>query len=368
MSNQVSSDTQPTKETQVPRSICLLRLSAIGDVCHAVAAVQAIQKRWPQTTITWVIGKVEYQLLKGLVGVEFVIFDKRAGLKGYSDLRTQMKGRRFDILLHMQVALRASLATLCIKAKQVWGFDRSRAKEAQWLFTNQKIKSQNEPHVADGFMGFAKAVGVADEAPLEWNMPIEGPDLDWQKQQLAPLGKYIVISPAASKAERNWLPERYAAFANHANSRGFSVVICGGPTDMEKQLAADISKNCHFDPVNLVAKTSLKQLLAVLKQACMLLAPDSGPAHMAVTVNTPVIGLYAHSNPQRTGPYAYLDYVVSCYEDLLQQQTGQSIQNNRWGKRVKGTNLMQLIETNDVINTFDRLVSDFNLLESVARS
>jgi len=141
-------------QIQDPQSICILRLSAIGDVCHAVASVQAIQRRWPKVKLTWVIGRLEFQLLNGLVGVEFIVFDKKAGFKGYFELRKILKNRRFDILLHMQVALRASLVSLLIKAKQKWGFDRARAKEGQWLFTNCQIAAQKEPHVADGFLNF----------------------------------------------------------------------------------------------------------------------------------------------------------------------------------------------------------------------
>ena len=65
--------------SEQPNDICILRLSAIGDVCHAVSAVQAIQRHYPAANITWVIGKVEAALLEGLPGVEFVFFDKKVG-------------------------------------------------------------------------------------------------------------------------------------------------------------------------------------------------------------------------------------------------------------------------------------------------
>lgn len=345
-----------------PETICILRLSAIGDVCHAVAAVQAIQRRWPEAKVTWVIGKVEYQLLKGLEGVEFVCFDKKAGLKGYLALRSKLKNRTFDILLHMQVALRASLATLCIRAHEKWGFDKKRAKEGQWLFTNRKVATQKTPHVAEGFWGFAQAIGVEEEYPASWQMPIEEQDVLWWKENHeTTLDKYIVIAPAASKAERNWLPERYAAIANEANKKGFSVVICGGPTNAEKQLADKIIANCDFEPLNIVAQTSLKQLLIVLQNASLVIAPDTGPAHMAVVVGTPVIGLYAHSNPGRTGPYGYQQYVASCYESLLIERTGKGISENRWGKRVKGDNLMSLISIEAVREKFEQVLTDNNL-------
>lgn len=344
-----------------PKSICLLRLSAIGDVCHAVATVQAIQQQWPSAQITWVIGKIEFQLLEGLPGVRFVVFDKKAGLKGYRELRRHLKHDYFDILLHMQVALRASLATLCIKARETWGFDRSRAKEAQWLFTNRQIDSQQSPHVVDGFLGFAKAIGVSNQVKAHWNMPLSLREREWQACRFADIGKYIVIAPAASKAERNWLPEGYAAFANYVAQKNLAVVICGGPSKMEKELADRIVSFCDFNPINLVGETSLKQLLAVISEAEMLLAPDTGPTHMAVTVSTPVIGLYVHSNPLRTGPYHYRNYVVSLYEELLMEQTGQASKEHLWGKRVKGEGLMKRIEVDSVINSFNRLAEDFRL-------
>lgn len=339
-----------------PQSICILRLSAIGDVCHAVATVQAIQKKFPKAKVTWIIGKIEFVLVSEMPNIEFVIFDKKAGFKGYKNLKTTLKNRRFDILLHMQVALRASLATLCINATEKWGFDKSRAKEGQWLFTNRKIKPQNEPHVADGFWGFAQAIGVDQNSKPQWDMPTNQNALDWCENVLN-AKKTVVISPAASKAERNWLPERYAALANHAFNKGYQIVLSGGPSNVEIQLGNDIISKAQVPIINLIGKTSLTQLLALLKQAKIVIAPDSGPAHMATTVNTPVIGLYAHSNPKRTGPYYSQGYVASIYEELLIDQTGKNISENVWGKRVKGQNLMNLISTDSVIALFDKHVN-----------
>jgi len=338
-----------------PKTICILRLSAIGDVCHAVATVQAIQTRHPQTKITWIIGKVEALLLQNLPNIEFIIFDKTAGLKGYQDLRKRLSGRSFDILLHMQVAFRASLVALCVRAKEKWGFDKSRAKEGQWLFTNHQITPQFEPHVVDGFWGFAQAIGVSSDLTPVWNMPITNEDRKWCLEQTDSKA-YIVISPAASKAERNWLPENYAAIADYAMEKDLKVILSGGSTEMEKRLGENILKASQSSITNLIGKTTLTQLLALLTNAKLVLAPDSGPAHMATTVNTPVIGLYAHSNPKRTGPYHSQDSIASVYESLLIKQTGKTIHENPWGKRVKGENLMKLISVESVIEKFDWLI------------
>jgi heptosyltransferase I len=99
-----------------PHNICILRLSAIGDVSHVVPVVRAIQKQIPETRITWVCGKVEHKVLADIEGIRFVIFDKEAGWRGYRDLRRELAGEQFDVLLHMQVAVRANLASTCIRA------------------------------------------------------------------------------------------------------------------------------------------------------------------------------------------------------------------------------------------------------------
>lgn len=334
-------------------SLCLLRLSAIGDVCHAVAMVQAIQRQYPQLKITWVIGKLEYQLLKHLPGIEFVIFDKSQGWRSYFNLHKALKGRRFDVLLHMQVALRATLASLAISARIRVGFDRARAKEGQWLVTNHRVEPLAEPHVLDGFMGFAKAIGVSDITP-SWNIPVPQADTEFAQRQIADGEKVLVICAAASKAERNWLPERYAAVAQHAVNKGYRVILCGGPTALEKTLADDIANACSAKLDNLVGKTSLTQLLALLKRASLVLAPDTGPAHMAVTQGTPVIGLYAHSNPGRTGPYLSQQYVVSAYQEAIASQQSGEV---KWGTRAKGEHLMALISVEAVIEKFDQVIA-----------
>src|ERR1700754_4134982 len=93
---------------QPPRSVCLLRLSAIGDTCHVVPVLRTLQRAWPETQFTWVIGKAEARLMGLIEGVQFITVDKRAGLLGARRLlREQLAGRHFEVLLHMQLALRA---------------------------------------------------------------------------------------------------------------------------------------------------------------------------------------------------------------------------------------------------------------------
>src|SRR5215470_3574351 len=122
-----------------PRTLCILRLSAIGDTCHLVPIIRTLQHAWPGTQLTWIIGKTEARLMQLVEGVELITVDKRTGLTGLRNLRRQLRDRRFDVLLHMQLAIRASAIASQVPAAVKVGFDHARARELQWLFTNAKI-------------------------------------------------------------------------------------------------------------------------------------------------------------------------------------------------------------------------------------
>ncbi|QUM78447.1 glycosyltransferase family 9 protein [Moritella sp. 24] len=330
-----------------PQSICILRFSAIGDVCHAVAAVQAIQRHYPLAKITWIIGKVEAMLVGDIPNVEFIILDKKAGFNGYLSLYKQLNHRKFDVLLNMQVSLRANISSLCIRAKQRWGFDKYRAREGQWLVSNRQIPAQDKPHVLDGFMAFAEAIGVPKQEPT-WNIPISREDSLWALSQISHTQKNFIICPAASKASKNWTAIGYAEVADYMEKQNFQVSICGGHSDIEKELTAEIIKLSNANINNLVAKTTLKQLLAIIKNADLVLAPDTGPTHMSTTVGTPVVGLYALHNPGRTGPYNNLDDVVEVYTKHMP--------NANWGTKSKDKELMLKITVEQVKNKLNPLI------------
>lgn len=348
--------------SSAPKSICVLRLSAIGDVSNTIAMVQAIQRQWPTTQVTWITGKAEAQLIDGLPNVRLIVFDKKQGLKGYIHLWRQLRGETFDALLHLQTALRASVATLGIKAKHKLGFDAERASDLQGLFTNTKVPSPKQPHVLDGFMQFAALVGVKDLQP-KWSIPFSEEDNQWTRQYITS-NKILVITPAASKAYKNWTADGYAALAKYAYHQGFQIILAGSPAQVEIDLGNAIEQRLSVPVTNLIGKSSLKQMLALLQHASIVCAPDTGPAHMAVAVGTPVLGLYAHHNPRRTGPYLYLPYVVSAYEQCIQAETGQPVEQLPWRSRVKDEMAMEKIQPAKVIAMFDKIVTDHSLDKS----
>lgn len=336
--------------TTPPASICILRLSAIGDVSHMLPVVRTLQKVWPETRITWIIGKVEAALLEGLPNVEFIVFDKRSGRKGIQELRQTLKGRHFDVFLNMQAALRSNLLSLLIKSPIKLGFDRKRGRDWQWLFTNAQVAEGKRIHVLDGFFQFLEALGIS-ERHMVWDFPIPEDAHNYARNLLsdAPL---LVINPSSSvriNNYRNWSAENYAAICDFVQQHwNMQIVLTGGPAENEKQLAKEIIQTSKATVIDLTGKTSLKQLLAVISHANVVIAPDTGPMHLAAAQGKPVIGLFATSNPNRSGPYLNREFIVNRYPDALTLDTGKSVAEIKWGQRVRDPEAMNLITQQDV--------------------
>jgi heptosyltransferase I len=339
--------------------VCLLRLSAIGDTCHVVPLLRALQKAWPKTRFSWVIGKLEAKLMSLIPDVELITVDKGAGLSAYSRLRTDMQRRgAFDLLLHLQLSLRASGAAALIPSPVKLGFDKPRARELQWLFTNARIAERQRQHVLDSFMGFADALGVPRGEGPRWDIPLPANALAYARDLIPDTRPTLLISACSSHRLRNWLPERYAAVADHAATRhGMRVILCGGPSGVEREMAAAIIKHARTPLVNQVAKDTLPELLALLSRATVLLTPDSGPAHMATMVDTPVIGLYGATNPERSGPYLSRRWCVDVYDQAARKFKGRPASELPWTTKIEVPGVMELIEVPAVTARLDELLA-----------
>jgi len=342
--------------TTPPKHLCLLRLSAIGDICHVLPIVRTIQKNWPETRLTWIIGKTEHALVYDIPDIEFIIFDKSRHWKAYGDIRRKLKNHHFDALLHMQMSLRASLISLMVKTPIKLGFDKKRAKDMQWLFSNYKIDYQPRQHVIDSFFCFTQALGISDKQ-LIWDIPVPENERQFAARYIGN-HKTLIISPCSSMAYRNWHAKGYAEIADYATERyGLNVILTGGKSAIEQQYGDEITRLTKHKPVNLIGQTTLKQLFAIISQATVVISPDAGAAHLGTAANTPVIGLYATTNPDRARPYCSKDYVVNKYPQAIQKKFQTSVENIAWGTRVKDEGTMNEIKSEDIVTMLDKLFS-----------
>ncbi len=348
-----------------PRSLCLLRLSAIGDVTHVLPALRTIQHYWPDTAITWIIGKAEKSLVGDIPGVEFVVFDKDKGIKAFWDLKRKLQGRNFDVLLNLQKSFRANLCSKMICCSNYMDFATLKGKKQKGYFTKGKPSLYDRQHVLEGFLEFPRSLGL-DPAFLRWDLPIPEGDKQYAMRQLPEDMDYLVVNPCSSnrfRNYRNWRVESYVEVIEQAASKyGLRTVLTGGPARGEKEFASAICSSTSLPVLNLVGQTTLKQLAAVLEQAKVVISPDTGCAHIANAVGTPVIGLYATSNPERTGPYLCLDITVNRYADAVYKEFGTTPDKLPWGKRVRIPEAMDLITVQDVIDKLNKaLEKDMDL-------
>ncbi|HEY7775371.1 MAG TPA: glycosyltransferase family 9 protein, partial [Kineobactrum sp.] len=304
-----------------------------------------------------IIGKLEHRLIGDLPGVEFIVFDKKAGLGGYRALRRQLRHRHFDALLHMQVALRANLAAALIRARIKVGYDRARSKDLHQFFINRRIAATSQQHVRDCLASFLEPLGL-DPAPPHWQIPLAEADHAFARSHLAADQRNLVISPCASHPLRNWPAHRYAALADHAVRRhNMKVLLVGSPAAAEQHMCAAITTAMKEPVLNLCGQDTLKQLTALLSHADLLVAPDTGPAHIASAVGTDVLGLYAASNPNRSGPYNSLQWCVNRYPEALQTFTGKNPDQVRWGAKAEFPGAMELIQVEDATDMLDNWVA-----------
>lgn len=339
-----------------PRTICLIRLSAIGDACHTLPLIRTLQHAYPDAKITWIIGRVEAKLLSMLPDVEFLTVDKRHFWAEFWRLRRELADRRFDVLLDIHVSFRASLLSTLVNSPRKIGFDRARARDLQWLFTNEQIAARRHEHVLDSFLGFAEALGILDRR-LEWNLPISSDAAAYAKAIIPDAQATLLISPCSSHALRNWRPEYYAQVADHAARRwNMRVVLCGGPSAIERTTTDQILRASATAPTDQVGRDTLPQMLALLRTATVLLTPDSGPAHMAAVVGTPVIGLYAPTNPARSGPYLSQRWCVDRFPDAARQFMGREPEQLPWWVKIEKPGVMDLIRPEEVCRRLDEFM------------
>jgi heptosyltransferase I len=345
-----------------PQNVCLLRLSAIGDACHALAALRALQAAWPGTRFTWIIGKLESKLMTAVVPeIEFITFDKSAMTRELLRLRTTLAGRRFDVLLDLQLAFRASLIASLVRAPIKLGFDRARARELQWLFTNAQIAPAVGEHVLDSFLGFVRACGVEPGAP-RWNPALPADAVAYAERLIDTTQPTLIISPCSSHPRRNWPAERYAAVAAHASSvHDMRVVLVGGRSSLEMRMGAAIEAAGTAPLINQIGKDTLPQLLALLARSTVLVSPDSGPAHMASMVGLPVIGLYAATNPARAGPYYSRQWCVDKYDQAARTFLGKAAAAIPWTTKIELRGVMDLIGVADVTAKLDALMQQMKV-------
>ena len=298
--------------------VCIVMMSAVGDAVHVLPVVNALERHHPGTHITWVLQPGPATLVRGHPSVdEIILFDRANGWRAFADIRRELAQREFDVVVNLQVYFKAGIITSFTRAPVKLGFDRARARDFNWLFTNRKIPPHaNGQHVQDQYFEFLTALGVPHE-PVVWNLGPWPEERDWQQQFFAPIDRPIAaLVIATSKPQKDWLPERWAEVVDALYADyGVQPVLVGGRSPRELHAEAVIMERARHRPVSALG-SGLRNLVGILDGSALVLAPDTGPLHMAVALNRPVVSLIGYTNPKRTGPYRrFHDLIVDAYGD-----------------------------------------------------
>lgn len=335
--------------SQAP-SICLVRLSALGDVVLVLPMIRALQARWPGLRLTWVIGKGALPIVAGLEaeGVELIAIDKPRRLGDYLALRRRLSDRRFDYLFCLQASWRANWLYPCISATRKIGYGADRAKDLHRFFIREGLPPAKD-HLAEGFLQFSERIGVEPPLVADWRLPLQPEARAWAGREL-PNTPFLALSPCASKPERDWPVERYAAVLRQVKERhSLPIVLLGGRTPRELEMAQRILASSGVPALNLVGRTSIPQLSAALAACRLLIAPDTGAVHIANAHGRPVVGLYAVAPASRTGPYGHTEHCVDVFTDAVRSLQGRDPATVPWAHRVHDPKAMELITVENVL-------------------
>jgi heptosyltransferase I len=304
-------------EAAAAREVCVVLLTGIGDVIHGLPVVNALKRDDPARRITWVVEPPAAPLLQHHPAVDdVVVFRKRDGARGVRRLARDLAGRRFDLTLNFNIYFKSLFPTLLSRAPLRLGFDRRRVRDGVWLAANRRLPPGPTAHTQDMFLEFLVPLGVAPD-PLEWRLEPTTEERQAQRRFLAGLDRPVAaVVPASANPKKDWPPERYGPIVDALWSDfGLAPVLVGGPSERERRLAEAIVAASGRPPV-LALGDGIRRVLWLLEASEVVIAPDTGPVHMARAMEVPVVGLYGHSNPWRVGPYRkYEDLWVDTYTD-----------------------------------------------------
>ena len=303
--------------TSLPRRIGIVMMSAVGDAVHVLPLLTALKRHAPGVHVTWVLQPGAAALVRGHGAVdEIVEFDRARGWRAYRDVQRQLAHRPFDVVLALQVYFKAGIVTSFTRAPVKLGFDRTRARDLNWLFTTHRIAPRAGQHVQDQYFEFLEALHIPHE-PVTWDLGPWEHERAGQREFLSRFdGPIAPIVVGTSKPDKDWMPERWAQVADalHADF-GLQPVLVGGRSARELAAERIILEQARV-PVSSALGSGLRNLVGILDGAALALSPDTGPLHMAVALDRPVVALMGYTNPKRVGPYRrFHDLLIDAYGD-----------------------------------------------------
>lgn len=316
------------------RKILIVKLSAIGDVIHALPVAAALKAQFPQAKITWLVEKAAYDLLANHPYIDEVILFDKPRFKSWSGLLRygpsyikDLRGKHFDLVLDLQGLFKSGILAWASGSKQRFVYENAR-EGSQYLSTVVKGK-HSQGHVVEQYLDVARHVGCVVQS-VDFAIC---PDEIVQKQAKAIAAHaglkmerpYVLLALGANWPNKIWPYQYFAALADMLYEQNVVPVMIGGPGDT--LLAQQVLECTAIPPIDLTGKTTLLQLAAIMRHATAFVGGDTGPMHLAAAVGKTVVALFGPTDPRRNGPFGAQHHVLvadiacqGCWQRRCMQQ------------------------------------------------
>lgn len=320
-----------------PRNILIIKPSSLGDIVHALPVLHGLRARYPAARIAWLVGSSFAALLENHPQInELIRFDRArfgrlwrspAILLEFLRFAAAIRRRRFDLVVDLQGLIRSGLIARLSGGHSV---GPAAAREFAWAFYSRRVRPPpGAEHAVDKNLAIAAACGAAVATPV-FDLAVTDAERARARELLRGRGgadggggtdsggrdgPFIALLPGARWPSKLWPPLRFAELidrlAQHGRPR---CVLLGAPSERPIAaaiVAAPVLAACTAPPLDLVGRTNLRELTAVLSLAAQVICLDSGPMHIAAALGRPIVALFGPTNPRRTGPYSPAARVVT---------------------------------------------------------
>jgi heptosyltransferase I len=289
--------------------ILIVRMSALGDIVHALPVLAALSEAFPAARIDWLADRAYVGILDLVHGIAGKIVGRPGLLRAIGEMRQQ----RYDAAIDLQGLLKSAVMARLSGARRVIGFETSALRErSAAMFYGERVAVGGGPHVIEKNLSVLPALGVKNRGAVRFPFIVPSSSIAEQITADAATrgeGGFALINPGAAWPNKRWAPDRFGALARIVSDRhGLpSYVLWGrGESDLADAVVAASAGAAVRTP-----QTSLGDLLALSSRASLMISGDTGPVHLAAALATPIVGLYGPTWPERNGPWSTDDEVVS---------------------------------------------------------
>ena len=301
-----------------PKSILIIKLSAIGDVVHTLPFLEVLRKNFPDVRLDWVVEEESSQIIDAHEGIDNVLISRRKSWQkkllkareGFAALREiiqflkELRSNEYDLVIDLQGLFKSAILTGLSRGKKKIGPNWGR--EGSHLFlTERPLFVEADKHAVDKYLTVAEHLGCEKDS-WEGHIPIRESDRSTIDKVLDDRGvrdqSLVAINPFAKWTTKLWEPERFAALADRMQKElGCGIIYTGSVQDRAE--IDEIMVRMHEKSTNLAGQTSLKELAYLYSKCQLLVTTDTGPMHIAAAMECPVVALFGPTAPWRTGPY-----------------------------------------------------------------